>query len=135
MNTERNVLDTSTFQVGEGRTIVNAIFHNTKQGIQVLLTGGTTPHIGAVVMALPRHSLKKDNSLSSDCFILPVPGHKDHIPAQLIAQSLAEAFDIPCVVTAGIHSDDISQQEIEDILKNTQILLQKMIETKLNPNS
>jgi len=132
MDAETNMQCNSiTFQVGKGRTVVTAVLHNTRRGIQVLLTGGTIPHIGAVVMALPRHSLKEDGSRSSDCFVLPVPEHKDHIPAQLVAQSLAEVFGTPCVVTAGIHSDDMSEQEIEHILKNTQVLIHKMLETEM----
>lgn len=127
MSKEKSLVETLSFQVGTGRTVVEAILHKTKEGVQVLLTGGTLPHIGAVVMALPRHSLKKDGSLSSDCFILPVPEHKDHIPAQSVAQSLAQAFEAPCVVTAGIHSDDMSEEEIKEILENTKILTEMMV--------
>ncbi len=115
------------FKEGMGRTAVIARVKNTGRGILVLLVGGTSPHIGGVVLALPRPSLEKEGLYSSDCFIIPIPGHKDHIPAKGMAQRLAKELRTPCVVSAGIHSDDMSRQEIDTVLKNVKRLTSKII--------
>lgn len=119
------------FKEGMGRTAVIAGVKNTGRGILILLVGGTSPHIGGVVLALPRPSLEKESSYSSDCFIIPIPGHKDHIPAKCMAQRLAKVLRTPCVVSAGIHSDDMSRREIDTVLKNVKRLTSKIINSNL----
>ena len=59
---------------------------------QAILCGGDRPHIGAVVLAVPRPSLKDALVLSCDCWVNPVTAHKDH----LVAQPLAETLCIAC---------------------------------------
>ena len=102
------------YHIGNGRMALQVNLQNTGRGLNVLLTGGDSPHIGSVVLALPRSSLKKDGSKSADSYIMPVPGHKDQLLAQPIAEALTIATGLPCVVTAGVHSDDMTQDEITE---------------------
>ena len=104
------------YHIGNGRTSLQVQLQNTGRGFNILLTGGDSPHIGGVVLALPRPSLRKDGSQSADSYIIPVPGHKDHLLAQHMAEDLAAATDLPCVVTAGVHSDDMTQDEITECI-------------------
>ena len=107
------------FNIGCERTKLSAECINTGRGLQVLLIGGTSPHIGAVVMALPRPSLKTKKINSSDSYVLTVPGHKDYIIATQMASDIAKILNIVIVVTVGIHSDNMINKEIQEIIANS----------------
>ncbi len=115
------------YNVGSGRTALKAQLQNTGRGLNILLTGGDSPHIGGVVLAIPRPSLKGDGSQSADSFIIPVPGHKDHLLAQPMAEALAAATGQPCAVTAGVHSDDITSDEISSCYQNLNELIKLLL--------
>ncbi|AET68789.1 hypothetical protein Desor_3287 [Desulfosporosinus orientis DSM 765] len=108
-------------QEGQGRCQISLTLQNTGSGINGLLIGGEKPHIGGVVLALPRLSLK-GQGWSSDLFITPVPGHKDVDVARIVADSLARELNCPVVVTAGIHSDKLSQEELRLIIRHCESL-------------
>lgn len=44
---------------------------------QILLSGGSRPHIGCTVLAFPRPSLSGDGHTSATSSVLNVTGHKD----------------------------------------------------------
>jgi hypothetical protein len=107
-----------SYSIGQGRTSVNASCSVIGDGAKITITGGERPHIGAVAMALPRDSLLEDGNLSADIFVLPVPGHKDDIVARLAANEIASYANMITVVVAGIHSDNITESEIREIIEN-----------------
>jgi hypothetical protein len=115
-------------QIGTGRCCLDLFIYNTGQGIQALLVGGERPHIGGVVLALPRLSLESETKASGDYFILPVPRHKDTITGEMVAEILVQNFKVPISVTAGIHSDDISAEELAEISANCRQLALKAVE-------
>jgi len=96
---------------------------DTGNGLNGLLTGGGKPHVGGVVLALPRPSLS-GKGWSCDVYITPVPGHKDVDVAQKVADTLARERRCPVVVTAGIHSDDLSPEELSQIISHCATLTQ-----------
>ncbi len=110
-------------QEGEGRCQISLILMDTGNGLNGLLTGGGKPHVGGVVLALPRPSLS-GKGWSSDVYITPVPGHKDVDVAQTVADTLARERRCPVVVTAGIHSDDLSPEELSQIISHCATLTQ-----------
>lgn len=110
-------------QEGQGRCQVSLTLQNTGNGINGLLIGGEKPHVGGVVLALPRPSLQ-GKGWSSDLFITPVPGHKDVEVARKVADLLAREFRCPVVVTAGIHSDGLNQEELSLIIRHCESLAQ-----------
>jgi len=110
-------------QEGEGRCQISLILMDTGNGLNGLLTGGGKPHVGGVVLALPRPSLS-GKGWSSDVYITPVPGHKDVDVAQKVADTLARERRCPVVVTAGIHSDDLSPEELSQIISHCATLTQ-----------
>ena len=102
---------------GEGRTGIRLSAEDTGNGLSVLLTGGEKPHVGGVVLAVPRKSLTGAGD-SADMYILPVPGHKDTEAAVPVAKRLSVSTGKPVAVTAGIHTEGASKNEIAMILDN-----------------
>jgi len=102
-------------QEGEGRCHITLMLTDTGHGLHGLLTGGEKPHVGGVVLAIPRLSLSGDE-WSSDVFITPVPGHKDVDVARTVADRLARELHVPVAITAGIHSDHLCQEELSQLI-------------------
>ncbi|MBQ5950554.1 MAG: hypothetical protein IJL66_00185 [Lachnospiraceae bacterium] len=106
-----------TFTCGEGRLRVRLEVIRHEEGLTAVLTGGEKTHVGAVVLALPRTSLKGEGA-SCDCAVVPVPGHKDDVVAKVTAQALCTALGEPVCVSAGIHIDHASAEEIRELSEN-----------------
>lgn len=118
-------LEVKNWVMGEGRCQVSLMLIDTGSGIQGLLTGGEKPHVGGTVLAVPRISLS-GHGWSADLYSLPVPSHKDVEVAGPLAKELARITRCPVVLTAGIHSENITQEEIDIIAKNCSLLAQKV---------
>ena len=88
----------------------------TKMGNDYALTlqGGTKPHIGTTVMAIPRPSLT-GSGMSATVSCLNRLGHLDDIIAQDIAKRLASATQSVVVCTCGIHIDNATPKEITSL--------------------
>lgn len=112
------------WEAGEGRCQVSLTLIDTGSGLQGLLLGGEKPHIGGVVTALPRLS-QSGQGWSADLFITPIPGHKDVEVAQPLAKLLAQSSQCTVVITAGIHSKQLTQEELNLINRNCTELSQK----------
>ncbi|TGE32443.1 hypothetical protein [Desulfosporosinus sp. Sb-LF] len=110
-------------QKGEGRCQISLTLMDTSNGIQGLLIGGEKPHIGGVVLALPRPSLRGDG-WSTDVYIMPVPGHKDVDVARTVAETLARELRFPVAITAGIHSEQLCPEELKEIISHCNTLTQ-----------
>ena len=48
-----------------------------------------------------------------------MPGHKDYIIATQMASDIAKILNIVTVVTVGIHSDNMINREIQEIIANS----------------
>ena len=83
--------------------------------ILVSIWGGERPHIGAVAAAQPRPSLADENRRSASCSVLTYLGHKEDEIVKLVSEQLAANLDTHVVVTAGIHWDELGQNEIRII--------------------
>ncbi|MBQ3386731.1 MAG: hypothetical protein IJG53_05345 [Eggerthellaceae bacterium] len=101
--------------LGEGSFAIRLILHDTGRGLAGVLTGGDSPHVGSVVLAVPRASLANAENPSCDVFTVPVPGHLDYVVAQDVATLLCRAYGEPVSVTAGIHVDDATAEDLETI--------------------
>jgi|SRR5665648_21185 len=108
-------------QEGEGRCQITLTLTDTGNGIHGLLTGGEKPHVGGVVLALPRPSLS-GKGWSTDVYITPVPGHKDVDIASTVAEMLARELRLPVAITAGVHSDNLCPEELGDIIHHCNTL-------------
>jgi len=103
---------------GESRWRVEARAFCTAEGIVVLLTGGQRPHVGAVVLSLPRPSRAAPGRLSCTSTVLPLLGHKDDLVARPLAEELAVACGQAVVVVAGVHVDDATEEDIARLVAN-----------------
>jgi beta-phosphoglucomutase len=103
-----------------GSTDISYRTEYTESGIQVLLTGGDRPHIGAVSVIGP------DTELCSITF----PGHKETVISEKWARTIYGQIkpEQPVVVSVGIHYDGITKQEIDRVLEKTDELLARLLE-------
>jgi len=92
------------------------------------VTGGTRPHIGAVALAEPAdasHPVTEEpvKRTSGKVSVLTAEGHKDAVIAEMFAKKLCEKYGVNVCVSAGVHVDDASKEEIALLLDNLKALL------------
>ncbi len=83
--------------------------------IQLLLQGGSSPHIGCMVLATPRPSLKGDGSRSATASVINVTGHKDEALCRYLAEKVAAAANVVVVCTGGFHIDGMTPKQIQEV--------------------
>jgi hypothetical protein len=115
------------FKTQEGIFDLSASVMKVGQDAVVVIWGGEKPHIGAVALAQPRQSLKDPEKLSATASVLCILGHKEDTVVKSVSERLAAAANRPVAVTAGIHWDNLQEADLNQILKNVEILIQ-MIE-------
>lgn len=93
---------------GEDRYAVTAEAVITASGIAVLLTGGTLPHVGCIALAQPAKGART----------LSVEGHREAEIAAPICEQICSAAGCAVAVTAGIHVDSATPDEINTLSKN-----------------
>jgi len=94
----------------------------------VAIWGGEKPHIGAVSVAQPRPSLKDPNVTSATASVFCFVGHKEDELAKAVSEVLAAALNTQVVVTAGIHWDNISEEGIQKVIRNSKILVDLILD-------
>jgi hypothetical protein len=119
-------------EASKGRLKTCGFVQEVGQDILVSVWGGTRPHIGAVGIAVPRHSLKNPSQWSATSSNFTFPGHKEDTLVKQISEKLATRLRKNVVVTAGIHWDSISLKEIKTIENLTGKLSDRILE-KLQP--
>ena len=87
------------------------------EGLQAAVYGGTLPHIGAVSVADPQGNVATRQ----------FPTHKDGVVSGRWAKALSEAGYRPAVVTAGIHYDDLSREQIAGVVELTDGMLAELL--------
>jgi len=98
------------------------------QDLLVAVWGGEKPHIGAVAVAQPRPSLKDPDMTSATASVICYVGHKEDQLVKASAEIIAAVLNTRVVVTAGIHWDNLDQDAIETILKNSKDLVEMILE-------
>lgn len=88
----------------------------------VLVTGGESPHIGAVAAATPRPSLADAGRTSATASVLCFVGHKEDELAKGLAEFLAASLGVRVVVAAGAHWDGLGPEHIEIVRQNARRL-------------
>ena len=104
---------TKVFHAGSGRFAVMLSVQETNgQGIACTITGGELPHVGGIALASP--GIRLDGSgATCDLWTSCVPGHKDAILAQKLAQKLCLATGQVVSVSAGLHVDAATSDDID----------------------
>lgn len=108
---------------GDGRYTVHVDAFSTEgKGLCTFLYGGEIPHNGGTVVAVPRlkSNSTHDHDFTADIWISAVPHHKDTEIAVPIAKLMAVQLNEPISLTAGIHIDKASREEINLLCQNCQ---------------
>lgn len=102
---------------GEGKHHVLLRLWDTSNGWVGSLTGGEAPHVGGVVLTVPRSSLTGSGN-SCDQWLIPVPGHKDLDVAAPLAKQICNHLCVSVSLTAGIHIENATTDDIAKIEAN-----------------
>ena len=129
---------TFTVRTHEGEYDIAANIRLIGPDVLVAIWGGEKPHIGAVAMAQPRPSLKDPAVTSATASVFCYVGHKEDQLAKAAAEILAAALQARVVVTAGIHWDNIKTDGIQQVIANSEKLVDAILkhiasEPALNP--
>jgi len=119
-------------EISRGRFTIHGFVQEVGRDFLVSVWGGTQPHIGAIGIAVPRHSLKDSKKWSATSSNFTFPGHKEDTLVKKISERLAAQLRRNVVVTAGIHWDSITLKEIKTIENLTGKLSDQILE-KLSP--
>lgn len=106
------------YAAGEGDFRIDARVALCGRDVTVTVGGGTRPHVGAVGVAISQPSLKDPMRQSVTASVISVPGHKEDEIARSAALQLARALDATVVVSAGLHVDDATPEEIQTLVSN-----------------
>ena len=85
--------------------------------ILICIEGGSAPHIGCVVQAVPRPSLTGDGTISATASVLNLTGHKDEFLCRKLAELICSKTGCVTVCTGGFHLDGITGEQIQDVVK------------------
>ena len=119
---------TFTVQTQEGKYDIAANVRLIGPDVLVAIWGGEKPHIGAVAMAQPRPSLMDPDVTSATASVFTYVGHKEDDLAKATAEILAATLNTNVVVTAGIHWDNLPKEGIQQIIHNSEILIDLILE-------
>lgn len=91
------------------------VAHVNRCGNDLALTvcGGSAHHVGAVALAQPEDDPVRQATVS----VIAAYGHRDDEVARRIAKRLAGALHCSVSVSAGIHIDDATLPEIQQIVQ------------------
>lgn len=80
----------------------------------IVVQGGTAPHVGCVVLAVPRPSLS-GAGMSATVSCLNRTGHLDDAFAAVVAKRVAAARNCVVACSCGIHIDHATPDELSHI--------------------
>jgi hypothetical protein len=106
---------------GEGRARVNVTVNSMGSDLVVRIYNQNA-HIGAV--AIGDYDYEHERASVS---VITRLGHKDDTLAGEAAYLLSKSIRRPVCVIAGVHLDNITREEIEEILANTKIAISEII--------
>ncbi|MBP1930119.1 hypothetical protein [Ammoniphilus resinae] len=102
-----------TASVGSGKYIVEATAVFCGKDINITIGGGESYHIGAVAIAEPGIVITNGKKRCATTSVICLMDHKEDELARYAARHLASVLDCVVTVSAGIHIDNISVEEIK----------------------
>ncbi len=91
--------------------------------LNISIFGGDTPHIGAVALAIGNIE-GYNRKYSPTVNVLVVPDHKDDEIARFAAKDLAIYFNNQVIVSAGVHIDNATKEDLVKTMENVTEILQ-----------
>lgn len=118
--------DTKSIRIyeGVGRTKVSLSAQPIGDDLLVRLSNRQA-HIGAVALSEYNHGEKRASTS-----VLTRFGHRDDAIASMAAYEICRRFKKPVCALAGIHVDNITKEEIEQIVRNCSTLVDRYIKTQ-----
>lgn len=101
------------------------------EDIWLCVSGGTKPHIGCVVQAVPRLSLSGDGTQSATASVLNLTGHKDEFLCRKLAEIVCSRLGVTVVCTGGFHLDGMTDGQIRELLAVTEDIGEKFAKQML----
>lgn len=95
--------------------------------LQILLWGGSRPHIGCVVLSSPRASLKGNGKRSSTSSVMNRIGHKDEEICRAVADEIAIRTGKTVVCSGGVHVEDICDRQILEVREAVRKMTQELV--------
>ncbi|MHA1480907.1 MAG: hypothetical protein ACTSQZ_05750 [Candidatus Thorarchaeota archaeon] len=92
----------------------------------VTIYGGDEHHIGGIALAYPTKSHYRDATTVS-VNTITAPGHKDYLVANTAAEKICKALNTLVVVSVGIHINEATKDEITEIIKVVDSLVEDLI--------
>ena len=117
----------TSLSISKGRWQISLHWLKAGDDLIVILQGGDTPHLGCVLLGVPRLSLKGDGSISSTISTLNVTGHKDDEVARPFLHSLVCALNKNISLSCGLHLDDATAEEIAQVKEAVANLKEQML--------
>jgi hypothetical protein len=109
-----------TVKTKEGAFDLEASIRRIGQDLLVAIWGGDA-------VAQPRPSLRDPNVTSASVSVICLLGHKEDELAKAASEVLAAALNTTVIVTAGIHWDNIAQEGIQQVIRNSEVLVDRIL--------
>ncbi|MBN2126945.1 MAG: hypothetical protein JW703_00970 [Candidatus Diapherotrites archaeon] len=103
--------------IGEKKTFVSAELNKLGNDFSVKIWNKEGAHIGAVCIAV------KGKLINSVKF----PHHKEHIVFEPIAKTLSKKLNAKIIVFGGVHVDNPTKKELNELIKNIKKLPEKLM--------
>ena len=114
------------FEKEAGRHTIFLDVKEIGKDLLIAIYGGDAHHIGGAAVAYPTPSHYRDATTVS-VSTMTLPGHKDYVVANTAAEKICKALDTPTIVTVGIHYDNATKKDIDEIVSVVDILVQDAI--------
>lgn len=98
------------------------------EDINMMIEGGDIPHIGAVALGIAFQMPHNINKMTASVSLLTVPGHKEDDVVLKYAKRLVQELGVTSVVTCGIHIQNITFEEIQELMDVIDDLVTRAIE-------
>jgi len=114
------------FEKQAGRHTIYLEAKSIGKDLLVAIFGGDEHHVGGVAVAYPTRSHYRD-AFTISVNSMTLPGHKDYVVANSSAEKICKALTRPVVSTVGIHYDAATSEEIQEIIKVVDDLVEEAI--------
>jgi hypothetical protein len=109
------MVEIRSVELSEGDMSVRLTAQALGKDVCVTVTGGAA-HVGAVALSVARQSLKFGGETGVSTSILTLTGHKEDVVAKFVSEKLALVLNKNVVAVCGIHYDNITQENIDNVM-------------------
>lgn len=114
------------FEKKAGRHTIYLEIKDIGKDLLVIIYGGDEHHIGGISAGhVTQSHYRKANTISIST--LTFPGHKDYVVSNSVTEKVCNALGRSVVTTVGIHYDDATRDEINEIISVVGSLVDEMI--------